>query len=196
MSNKPLDITKFLILILETLEATGVEYMIGGAIAAWAWGEPRSTQDLDIVINLPVKSIGRFSKELEKREMLLPPDIILDRVADDRGDVPLSVIHALSGNKADIYLVREEDELRKAAFQRRQLVDYGSPIGEVYVHSPEDLILYKLIYLGLSGQSKHSRDIKAILQARREALDREYIARWVEKLGLGSIWQKLLEDLE
>lgn len=195
MSNKPLDITEFLLLILETLKTIGVDYMIGGAIAAWAWGEPRSTQDLDIVINLPVKSIGRFSQELEKRGMLLPVDIILDRVADDRGDIPLSVIHAFSGYKADIYLVRQGDELRKNAFQRRQLVDYGPPIGDVYIHSPEDLILYKLIYLGLSGQPKHSRDIKAILSAKNKSLDTGYIEGWVEKLGLGSVWGQLLKDL-
>lgn len=191
MSDKPLDITQFILLILETLETTGVEYMIGGAIAAWAWGEPRSTQDLDVVVNLPVKSIGRFSKELEKRGMLLPADIILDRVADDRGDVPLSVIHALSGYKADIYLVREGDELRRDAFQRRQLVDYGPPINKVYIHSPEDLILYKLIYLGLSGQPKHSRDIKAILSAQKSGLDLEYLIKWIEILGLKSLWMEL-----
>jgi|GEM_PF-2010887 len=48
-NDQPLDITDFLKLILETLEASGVEYLIGGAIAEWAWGEPRATQDLDNV---------------------------------------------------------------------------------------------------------------------------------------------------
>ena len=62
--------------------------MIGGAVAEWAWGEPRATQDLDIVIDLPVKSIGKFSKELEKRDMLVPADIILDAMIEDRADIP------------------------------------------------------------------------------------------------------------
>ena len=151
MSSQPLGIADFLRLILETLESSGVEYMVGGAIAEWAWGEPRATQDLDVVINLPIKSIGRFSKELEKRDMLLPADIILDRMAEDCGDIPLNAIHMHSGLKADLYLMRDGDELRQSAFQRRQLVDYGPPIGKIYVHAPEDLILYKLIYLGGSG---------------------------------------------
>ena len=52
MNDQPLDITDFLKLILDALEVSGIEYLIGGAIAEWAWGEPRATQDLDIVTHL------------------------------------------------------------------------------------------------------------------------------------------------
>ncbi len=195
MNEQPLDITGFLKLMLEALEAAGVEYLIGGAIAEWAWGEPRATQDLDIVINLPIKAVGKFSKELEKRKMLVPADIILDTMMEDRADIPLNAIHMYSGLKADLYLMREGDALRQSAFHRRQLVDYGPPIGKVYVHSPEDLILYKLMYLGLSGQPKHARDIAAILRAKKDQIDYEYIEKWVAQLGLGSVWKELLDGV-
>jgi hypothetical protein len=191
MTEQPLEITAFLKLILDALKASKVEYLIGGAIAEWAWGEPRATQDLDIVINLPIKAIGRFSKELEKRNMLVPADIILDTMMEDRADIPLNAIHMYSGLKADLYLMRDGDELRQSAFQRRLLVNYGPPIGEVYVHSPEDLILYKLMYLGLSGQPKHARDIAAILKAKKDQLDYGYIESWVVRLGLISVWQEI-----
>lgn len=192
MNDQPLDITEFLKLVLDALAAAGVEYLIGGAIAEWAWGEPRATQDLDIVIDLPIKAVGKFSRELEKRKMLVPADIILDAMIEDRADIPLNAIHMYSGLKADLYLMREGDALRQSAFQRRLLVDYGSPIGEVYVHSPEDLILYKLIYLSLSGQPKHARDIAAILKAKKGQMDFNYIEEWVTHLGLGAMWNELL----
>jgi hypothetical protein len=195
MNDQPLDITEFLKLILECLEVAGVEYLIGGAIAEWAWGEPRATQDLDIVINLPIKAVGRFSKELEKRNMLVPVDIILDAMLEDRADIPLNAIHIYSGLKADLYLMRDGDALRQSAFQRRVLVDYGPPIGKVYVHSPEDLILYKLMYLGLSGQPKHARDIAAILRAKKTQLDFGYIEEWITQLGLGSVWKEILDTI-
>jgi hypothetical protein len=194
MNDQPLDITEFLKLILESLEASEVEYLIGGAIAEWAWGEPRATQDLDLVINLPIKSVVRFSKELEKRNMLVPADIILDAMMEDRADIPLNAIHMYSGLKADLYLMRDGDALRQSAFQRRVLVDYGSPIGKVYVHSAEDLILYKLMYLGLSGQPKHARDIAAILRSKKDQLEIGYIEKWVTQLGLGSVWKELLDS--
>lgn len=195
MNERPLTIVDFLKLVIEALEAAGVQYLIGGAIAEWAWGEPRATQDLDLVVNIPIQAIDQLSKELEKRDMLIPAQIILDSILEDRADIPINAIHMYSGLKADLYPVREGDELRQSAFRRRQLVDYGPPIGQVYIHSPEDLILYKLIYFSLSQQPKHSRDIAAILHAKKDRLDFEYIDQWVAQLGLSSTWKELLDSV-
>ena len=194
MKNKSLDIAGFLKLVIDALEASGVDYLIGGAIAEWAWGEPRATQDLDLVVNIPIKSVNKLSKELEKRDMLIPAEIILDNILEDRADIPINAIHMYSGLKADLYPVREGDELRQSAFQRREQVDYGPPIGKVYIHSPEDLILYKLIYFGLSQQSKHSRDIAAILKSKKTELDLDYIGGWATRLGLSSLWKEMLNS--
>ncbi len=196
MTKQVLDIVGFLKLMLDALKAARVEYLIGGAVAEWAWGEPRATQDIDMVINLPIKSINKFSKELEKRDMLVPAEIILDTILENRADIPINAIHMYSGLKADLYPVREGDEMRWSAFKRRQLIDYGPPIGRVYVHSPEDLILYKLLYFSISQQSKHSRDIAAILQAMKDKLDLAYIQEWATRLGLSSLWKELFSSTE
>ena len=127
--------------------------------------------------------------------MLIPADIILDSILEERADIPINAIHRYSGLKADSYPVRERDELRQSAFQRREHVDYGPPIGEVYIHSLEDLILYKLIYFGLRQQSKHSRDIAAILKSKRNELDMNYIEQWVGRLGLSSLWKEMLDNI-
>ena len=195
MKKKPLDLAGFLKLVIEALNAAGVEYLIGGAIAEWAWGEPRATQDLDLVVKIPIKSINKLSKELKKRDMLIPAEIILDSILENRTDIPINAIHMYSGLKADLYPVRDGDELRQSAFQRREQVDYGPPIGKVYIHSPEDLILYKLMYFGLSQQSKHSRDIAAILKAKKNELDLDYIEGWAARLGLSSLWKEMLDNV-
>jgi hypothetical protein len=127
--------------------------------------------------------------------MLIPAEIILDNILEDRADIPINAIHMYSGFKADLYPVREGDELRQSAFQRRKQVDYGPPIGKVYIHSPEDLILYKLMYFGLSQQSKHSRDIAAILKAKKNELDLDYIEQWAARLGLSSLWKEMLDNI-
>jgi hypothetical protein len=195
MTHKPLDIAGFLKLIIDALEAAGVDYLIGGAIAEWAWGEPRATQDLDLVVKIPIKAINKLSKELKKRDMLIPAEIILDTILEDRADIPINAIHMHSGLKADLYPVREGDELRQSAFRRREQVDYGPPIGKVYIHSPEDLIIYKLMYFGLSQQSKHSRDIAAILKSKQNELEMNYIEQWTARLGLSSLWKEMLDNV-
>ena len=185
------DFADFLKLVIDALEAAGVEYLIGGAVAEWAWGEPRATQDLDLVVNIPLDAVGQLSKELEKRGMLVPAEIIMDAIVENRADIPIHAIHMYSGFKADLYPLRPGDELRESAFKRRKRIDYGPPIGEVYIHSPEDLILYKLLYFSISQQSKHTRDIAAILRAKKGQLDYRYIDGWVAKFGLGALWEKI-----
>jgi len=106
MNDQPLDIAGFLKLVIEALEAAGVEYLIGGAIAEWAWGEPRATQDLDIVVSIPIKAVNKLSKELEKRDMLIPAEIILDSILEDRADIPINAIHMYSLFKSFLFPVR------------------------------------------------------------------------------------------
>jgi hypothetical protein len=72
---------------------------------------------------------------------------------------------------------------------------YGPPIGKVYTHSQQDLILYKLIYFRLSQQSKHSRHIAAILKSKKNELDMNYIEQWATRLGWSSLWKEMLDNV-
>jgi len=186
----------FVHLVLDAIESAGIEYMIGGAVAAWAWGEPRSTLDLDLVVNIPLECVSQFSNELKKRDMLVPEEIILDNILEDRVDLPINAIHMYSGYKADLYPVRDGDELRASAFNRRQKVDLGESLGEVYLHAPEDLIIYKLWYYSISQQTKHIRDITSIVMTLGNELDNEYIETWVMKKGLLNIWRELVDRIQ
>ena len=188
--------SKFVKLVLAALEAAEISYMIGGAVAAWAWGEPRATRDLDIVVRVPVEAVQKLSDELAIRNMLVPADIILNNLLDDRADIPLNAIHTHSGYKADIYLLREGDTLREEAFRRRKLIDLGPELGEIYLHSPEDLILYKLWYYSLSQQTKHLRDITAIVLTLGDDLDAEYIRQWAQIKGVNTLWRELIAQIQ
>jgi hypothetical protein len=196
LSEQLLGYADFVKLVIDALEVVGVDYLIGGAVAAWAWGEPRSTLDLDVVVNIPLESVGLLSQELAKRSMLVPADIILDAIIEDRSDLPINSIHMYSGFKADLYPLRPQDELRRSALERRIQIDFGPPIGMVYVHSPEDLIVYKVLYFSISQQTKHLRDIAAILKSMGDEIDYAYIETWVELKGLGPIWQQIIWNIK
>lgn len=192
MKDEILSYEDFVRQVIAAVEAAGVTYLIGGAVAAWAWGEPRATLDLDLVVNIPLEAAGQLSKELKKRDMLVPEEIILNNILEDRADLPINAIHMHSGYKADLYPLREGDELRASALDRRQKVDLGGPFGEVYLHSPEDLIIYKLWFYSISQQTKHIRDITSIVMTLGDELDFNYIEDWVNKKGLASIWGDML----
>jgi hypothetical protein len=196
MGNDYLSFEDFLKMILSVLEKVGIDFMIGGAVAVWPWGEPRSTQDIDIVIHLSIEKIYALSNELEKVDIYLPPDIIRENLDQTRVDLPINAIHGASGYKAEMFLFREDDELRKIAFERRVKVVFGSDIGYVFIHSPEDLIIYKMLYYSLSQQTKHIRDIGSIIKTRGDELDFEYIQIWASKKQLTAIWQEIQHNLD
>jgi hypothetical protein len=188
VSNPPPDFQDFARLVLDALEAADIDYLVGGAVAVWAWAEARTTRDFDVVIDLPGERIVQFSEELRRRQMLLPPDVIIDIWMQPEGDLPLNAIHLDSGYKAELFLLRPNDAHRAVALKRRLLVDLGQPLGEVYVHSPEDLILYKLQYFALSHQTKHIRDIASVMAYLDTELDWAYIEQWVSTLNLAETW--------
>jgi hypothetical protein len=196
MTAEPLPFLTFAQSVLDALQATEITYLIGGAVAVWAWGEPRSTQDFDLVIHLPGTHVRRLSQELEKRRMLVPPDILLELLLQPEGDLPVNAIHLDTGYKAELFLLRPGNEFRLAALQRRMLVDLGPPLGDVYVHAPDDLILNKVHYYSLSRQSKHIRDIASIVVSPDIPMDWEYFDQWLQRLGLVETWDEIKSAIE
>jgi hypothetical protein len=56
------------------------------------------------------------------------------------------------------------------------------------VATAEDVVLSKLEWARLGGSERQIDDAAGILRARSD-LDREYIGRWVERLGLTKEWE-------
>lgn len=190
MLEERLSFSKFTRIVIDAIEETGIEYMIGGAVALSAWGEPRTTQDFDVVIHLPYERIALLSQALKQRDMLVPFEVIVDLLIREEGDLAINAIHLYSGYKAELFLLRPSDHYRKVALGRRRQVDFNPTLGTVYVHSPEDLIIYKLRYYNLSEQTKHMRDIQSILLAMGNELDLNYIETWIHHFGLSEMWEK------
>lgn len=100
-----------------------------------------------------------------------------------------------SGYKAEMFLLKPGDALCESGLRRRRLMDLGPALGQVYVHSPEDLILNKLRFYHISQQTKHVRDIASIVLYQAEALDVAYIERWVQSLDLTDEWQEIQQRI-
>jgi hypothetical protein len=179
---------QFTRLVIDALEAAEVTYMIGGSVGLLAWGEPRTTQDVDLVIDFPIERVYALSQALGKRGMLVPWETILDLLQQPEGDLPINAIHLDTGFKAELFLLRPDDQFRATAMTRRLIVELDAPVGPVYVQSPEDLIIYKLRYYQISQQTKHIRDIQSIFTAMGNELELAYLQRWIDHFNLSSAW--------
>jgi hypothetical protein len=186
----PLNFHEFVRVIVDILSANDIEYAVGGGLAVWAWGEARLTQDVDVVVHLKDSQIEPLSRAFMQQKMAVPPDIMRDLIYDPQGDLAINAIDGFSGFKAELFPVRDRDAFRPLALKRKKWADIGPDYGEMFVLSPEDLILYKVQYYSISRQTKHIRDIGSILD--RTEVDHAYILDWLNRWNLVPEWKKIL----
>jgi len=188
------DFDEFLHSIITTLENLGFQYAIGGSVASSRYGEPRSTFDVDVNVRLPIEEAGRFVIAFQALDYCVYLDAVVDAFIYKQ---PFNIIDAESGFKADIFLVDPDEptELERSAMARRRREMYDPDTrAATYLHSPEDVIIYKLKYY-LSGRiDKHLRDIAAMLTVQGDDLDSDYIEQWAARIGATDLWHALVGE--
>jgi hypothetical protein len=161
--------------IFESLE---IPYYITGGVAAIAYGEPRTTQDLDVVLSIQRADISELVHALEKAGFYVPgvEDVVSGRMQT------LQITHIESIARADL-VIAAGDEFDRIKFERRQ--QYEIPGGvEVYLASPEDVILNKIRWGQRSQSEKQWRDVLGILKTQGEDLDYAYLIQWASRLNI------------
>ena len=187
----PKSYREFVTSIIETLESLGLTYAIGGSFASNAYGESRTTMDIDISIVLPEADTPRLVEAIQKQGYYVSFDAIVDAMLQG---MPFNIIDATSGYKADLFLVKPTP-LEQSILTRTRRVMYDPVTNATAVlYSPEDVILYKLKYFLMGRSQKHLRDIMAILVVQGAALDYDYIARWAPTVGASELWDQLLSE--
>lgn len=171
---------------VEVLERLGLSYLVTGSIATVLYGEPRFTNDIDIVVALSAERIEEFCRSFPQPEFYLSPESV--RRAVDRKS-QFNIIHPASGLKLDI-MVPAESSFNRSRFGRARRIRL-MPDLEVSFAAPEDVIIKKMEYHREGGSEKHLRDIAGILKVSAGQVDRAYIAEWADRLGLNEIWLAL-----
>ena len=88
-------------LFVSRLEKLDAPYMITGATAAIIYGQPRVTNDLDVVLNLNEEKRARLLELFSETEFYVPPESVI-RAEQSRGQRGhFNLIHHESGYKAD-----------------------------------------------------------------------------------------------
>lgn len=171
--------------ILQQLEEHSIPYMVVGSIAAIVYGEPRLTNDMDVVIQIPPDRADKIQDMFSEDEFYCPPLEVLQSELSSRGQ--FNIIHQTSGLKID-FVVQKQGEHGQEEFGRRRTIPFWEDF-EASIASPEDVIIKKLSFYREGGQSKHVDDIRGILA--HTDVDRDYLEHWISRLGLQSAWDEI-----
>jgi len=168
------------------LETAGIEYMVSGSVASMIYGEPRLTNDIDIIVHLDPRDAGKIAGAFPPNGFYCPPEevIIVEARRKRRGH--FNLIHHQTGHKADVYLYGD-DPLHAWGFSARRCLDLAAG-RTLWVAPPEYVILRKLEYFREGGSEKHVADIRGILEVTGEDLDRAALDEWSARLGVTDEW--------
>lgn len=169
------------------LEKLGINYMLTGSMALVHYAMPRTTTDIDVVIELTTNDAGKFIKEFEE-DFYFSQNRIKDAIYRNR---MFNILDQRSIIKIDCVILKH-DEFNQNAFLRRQRVNYTEDF-QVWIISKEDLIISKLNWAKTSRSEMQMRDVASIL---RNGYNEDYVNFWAEKLGLQDILQECLDLID
>ena len=173
----------------ETLGTLDIPFMVGGSLASSAHGNPRQTNDIDIVIHIRHDNVDRFVAAFKDEYMVSRPSIVeaLDEVGEYRS---FQISHYESLLRVDCFLPGHT-EFERSEFSRRTSVEILDGL-EVPVASAEDTVLRKLLWFDLGGRvsDRQWNDIVGVLEVQRGQLDEAYLDDWASKLGIKAMLDK------
>ena len=176
---------------LERLEQAGVRYVVTGSVAVIAYGDPRMTHDIDLVVELQRSQISALVEAFPDEEFYCPPPevIAVESSRSSRGQ--FNIIHHKTGFKADIYPVGNDSFLAWAINNAKQF-PFGS--FSIKIAPPEYVIIKKLEYFKEGRSAKHISDIKGMLEASPDLIDHKKLHELLVRHGLLDLWQLIVTE--
>lgn len=162
--------------------------MIAGGVASIVYGEPRLTQDLDVVAAISPDGAEGFVRQFPEPEFYCaPPDVVAAEASRDASG-HFNVLHNPTGARADVYLAGRDPLARRGLNGRRlvELLGRSTPIAP-----PEYVILHKLRFRQQGASERHLRDIRAMLRVLGNSVDGAALERDAIELGLAGVWAEM-----
>jgi hypothetical protein len=178
---------EFLVAIAEQLEAAGVPFMVAGSHGSSFHSQPRTTNDVDFVIDPTAEQLDCFLALLEGR-CYVSPDAAREALA--RRSM-FNVIDFDSGWKA-VLIVRKDRPFSVEEMRRRQpRLLHGKTLP---IATAEDVILTKLEWNRITPSERQLRDALNVAAAQWPTLDRDYLRKWAADLGVGETLEQVLQQ--
>lgn len=164
-------------ILLDALNALGLEYMVVGSFSSNRYGVPRATKDADFVLRVVAAERERLYAALSP-SFKVDPQVSFEMVTGtwrqiiDVPEIPFTIeLFELSSDPHD-----------QSRFSRRTKLTLLSR--EAWLPMPEDVIIQKLRWSHGARRSKDFDDVVAVMAVQGEArLDWAYIEKWCGEHG-------------
>ncbi len=170
---------------LRRLNRTGVIYYLTGSMASNYWGIPRSTHDLDFVVQLPISSVPLIVREFSDH-------FYIDEKAVRAAYEPphqFNAIDTRSALKVDFWMAQTDPFDQEMLERRQQIMLFGEP---AWISTAEDVILHKLVWNRISPSDRQLGDAAGIVAVQADGLNKSYLNKWAAKLNVADELNQLL----
>jgi len=175
--------------VIEAAELENVDFMAVGAIAAGAYGVPRSTRDVDLLVSIEIPAnVPALIRRLSDL-VVFDGQVTFDTITWGKRHVGKS----LSNPPFKVELFETfDDPFVRSEFSRRQRVYVPILNRETWLPTPEDVVVQKLRW----GRGKDLDDARDVLAVQGpETLDMNYIRDWCEQHGTLDRLEKALAEI-
>ena len=170
---------------LRRLNSAEITYYLTGSMASNYWGVPRTTHDLDFVIQLPPTAVPRIVSAFS-------PDFHIDEMAVRAAYQPphqFNAIDTRSALKVDFWLPHRTPFDQAMLKRRVHVTLFGEP---AWITTAEDCILHKLIWNKITPSDRQLGDAAGIFAVQASKLDIAYMEQWGEALDIAPELKQLL----
>ncbi|MFN8580862.1 MAG: hypothetical protein U0163_07805 [Gemmatimonadaceae bacterium] len=168
--------------------AAAVEWMIVGGVASIVYGEPRLTQDLDIVASVQQTDVMHLVQQFPAPAFYCPTREVIAEEASRDAFGHFNLLHLETGARADVYL-SGRDPLALRGLAQRKAVELAGM--HVPIAPPEYVILHKLRFRLQGASERHLRDVRAMLRVLGDTVDLAALEQDATELGLTAAWREL-----
>ncbi len=174
--------------VVDALEACSIPYMLVGSYSSNIYGVERSTHDADFVVEPAEGAIGELSRRLL-------PAIRIDRqLGFETVTMTTRFVASVIDSQFKIeFFVLSNDPYDRERFRRRRRVIAAGR--EVWLPTPEDVIVTKLRWSLLGNRSKDREDARDVIAVQGDRLDWAYIHSWCDQHGTRALLVEIRQSI-